>query len=541
MMDAPQFLILNVDDQETARYPKTRALQRAGYTVIEAATGREALQKVEEKRPAAVLLDVRLPDINGFEVCSIIKEKWPEVMVLQTSATFTSGADRTRGLQGGADSYLSQPTEPEELTAAMGALMRIRRAEDELRQLNETLEQRVQERTRDLAESNQKLKNEISQRQRAEAALVQSQKMEAIGHLTGGIAHDFNNLLTAVVGNLDLIRSRASDTRVLRYAENAFKAAERGAKLTAQLLAFSRIQRLATTPIDVNALIIGMGELITQSIGPSIEVRTQLDPATGAAMGDANQLELAILNLAINARDAMPNGGSLTISTGTSAISAAEEGIAEGEYVSIDIADSGSGMASDVAARAFDPFFTTKPPGKGTGLGLSQVYGIAKQSGGDARLRSKLGAGTTVTLLLPRAIQPAIQSEATKQEPQAPDFGTIVVVDDDPDVRDLVFELLVGLGYDVHTADDGEAGLALLQRVVPDLLILDFAMPGINGAELARAARTRNPDLNILFLSGYADTSALEAAVGRVPLLRKPFRPVELAAAVRAVFPQAKR
>ena len=251
-------IILNVDDREAGRYTKSRHLKKFGFEVVEATDGADALRKVEELRPAVVLLDVRLPDMSGIEVCEIIKSKWPEVLVLQTSATFVNVEDRIRGLNGGADSYLIQPAEPEELAAAIGALLRIRRAEDAMRGMNELLENRVSERTAVLEALNKELKNEIAQRELAEAALIQAQKMEAIGRLTGGLAHDFNNLLTAIVGNLDLIRVSSQESRTLRLAGNAFKAAQRGSKLTAQLLAFSRTQQLSARPIAVNALITGM-------------------------------------------------------------------------------------------------------------------------------------------------------------------------------------------------------------------------------------------------------------------------------------------
>jgi len=542
-MNRAALIILNVDDEEAARYAKTRDLQRFGYTVVEAATGTEALHKVEELQPVVVLLDVRLPDVSGIEVCQIIKTRWPAIMVLQTSATFTNVQDRVRGLDGGADSYLVQPAESEELAAAIGALLRIRKAEDELRRINETLEQRVEQRTQELATANEKLRKEIIQRQKAEAALVQAQKMEAIGHLTGGIAHDFNNLLTAVIGNLDLIRARAIDARTLRQAENAFRAAERGSKLTAQLLAFSRTQRLATRPTDVNALISGMMELLNQSLGPSVEVRTELNSDIGPALADANQLELAILNLAINARDAMPQGGTVTIATTETSAGDGEGDLVAGRYVTIDVSDNGSGMPPHIVARAFDPFFTTKPPGKGTGLGLAQVYGITKQCGGDARIASVVGSGTKVSLWFKRSagdVLAAVDREVATAGARR--SGRIILIDDDPDVRDLVHELLTELGYDVESADHGEAGLRLLAETVPDLLIIDFAMPGMNGAEIASAVRRNNPKVPILFLSGYADSSALEAAVGNAPLLRKPFRPAELVAAVQiAIDGQSNR
>jgi len=300
------------------------------------------------------------------------------------------------------------------------------------------------------------------------------------------------------------------------------------------LLAFSRTQKLATKPTDVNRLVSGMRELLSQSLGPPIEIRIQPDAAAGLAMADANQLELAILNLAINARDAMPSGGAVTISTEEGEIVAGEGSLAAGKYVKINVSDTGSGMSAEVMARAFDPFFTTKPPGKGTGLGLAQVYGIAKQCGGEAHITSKPGAGTTVSIWLQHAVA-GMPAATERNEAIAPGHrdGNILLVDDDPDVQALVKELLTDLGYQVRVASHGEGGLGLVGEFDPHLLIVDFAMPGMNGAEMAGVVRRTKPELPILFLSGYADTSALESAVGNAPLLRKPFRPGELAAAVR--------
>jgi len=519
-------VVINVDDQDAQRYVKSRDLRLAGFVVIEARNGAEALRLVDQHRPPVVLLDVQLPDINGFEVCRFIKQKWPQVMVLMTSATFTSPTDRSLGLDAGADSYLVQPSEPIELAAGINALLRLYRSEEELRRINTSLEARVHARIADLAEANANLSAEIEQRQKAEVALIQAQKMEAIGQLTGGLAHDFNNLLTAIVGNLDLIRVRSGDARIRRLADSAFRAAERGSKLTAQLLAFSRIQKIATAPIDVNALIVGMNELVSQSIGTNIVIKTTLDPALPTAMGDINQLELAILNLSINARDAMPNGGTLTISTGLI--------LDNPNFVAIAVADTGSGMSSEVKARAFDPFFTTKPTGKGTGLGLSQVYGIVQQTGGAVTLDSELGKGTTVTLLLPRAADDAVAARQSESEvPRSQSSEKILIIDDDPDVREFASIFLSEIGYAVQEVEHGAAALAILDEFDPDLLVLDFAMPGINGADTAAAARQRNAALRILFVTGFADSAALAAAVGGAPLLRKPFRPSELATAVR--------
>jgi signal transduction histidine kinase len=525
-------VIVNVDDQDAPRYVKTRDLQEHGFTVIEARTGAEALRLIEAERPPIVLLDVELPDITGYDVCAFIKKKWPGIMVLMTSSTFTTSFHRTRGLDSGADTYLVQPSEPLELAAAVNALLRIRKAEDNMRALNATLEQRVRDRVADLEDANLKLQHEMEQRERAETALVQSQKMEAIGQLTGGLAHDFNNLLTAVVGNLDMIRMRATDPRIARQAEHAFRAAERGSKLTAQLLAFSRTQKLATAPVDVNALIAGMGELVNQTLGAEITVVTELLDGLPHALADANQLELAILNLSINARDAMPGGGTLTISTWLDA--------ANKQRVVVCVADTGTGMPPEVVARAFDPFFTTKPPGKGTGLGLSQVYGIVRQLGGDVTIDTAVGKGTQISIALPIA-QAEAESENTGSSHVSRGSETILIVDDDSDVREIMSSVLSDLGYRVKEVANGESALKLLSDDRPDLLVLDFGMPGANGAEVAVSARELNADLRILFVSGYSDTSAIERAVGKAALLRKPFRPAEFAAAVRSALDASRQ
>jgi signal transduction histidine kinase len=520
--------IVNVDDQDVPRYVKTRDLQESGFVVTEARSGAEGLKLIESEKPDIVLLDVQLPDITGYEVCAFIKKKWPEVMVLLTSSTFTTSPHRTRGLDSGADAYLVQPAEPLELAAAVNSLLRIRKAEDNLRALNTTLEQRVKDRVAELETANVQLKLEIDQRERAEAALVQSQKMEAVGQLTGGLAHDFNNLLTAVVGNLDLIRMRATDSRIVRHAEHAFKAAERGSKLTAQLLAFSRTQKLATVAVNLNELIEGMYELLNQALGAETTIEKKLLPGLPTVLADANQLELAILNLSINARDAMPDGGVLTITTSLDPVNA--------ERVIICVGDTGTGMPPDVVARAFDPFFTTKPPGKGTGLGLSQVYGIVRQVGGDVTIDTAVGKGTNIRIALPVAHAAAKRENTELSHVSGGNSETVLIVDDDPDVRQIMSGVLSDLGYKVQEAVDGSAALDVLQNCRPDLLVLDFAMPGTNGADVAAAARRHNENLRILFVSGYSDTAALEKAVGKTALLHKPFRPAEFAAAVRSAL-----
>jgi DNA-binding response OmpR family regulator len=526
MTQADRITILNVDDQDPQRYIKTRDLQRAGFEVLEARNGAEALRYAEQYDPPIILLDVQLPDIIGYDVCRYVKKKSPRTMVLMTSATFTTSADRTFGLDSGADAFLVQPAEPLELAACVNALLRIRRSEEELRRLNETLEQRVQDRVAELAEANAALRSEMAQRRAAETALVQAEKMQAVGQLTGGLAHDFNNLLTAVVGNLDIIQRRSADERIIRLADSALKAAQRGAKLTSQLLAFSRTQKLELAPVDVNALLAEMHNLLNQSLGAGVSITIEADANRPLAIADATQLELAILNLGINSRDAMPEGGTLTITTA----------ICSADIVSIAVSDTGSGMPPEVVARAFDPFFTTKPPGKGTGLGLSQVFGAITQCGGEVALKSDVGKGTTVTLRLRRAY--AKDFVGTEADPPAIESGTerLLIVDDDVDVREFVAKFLSDAGYQVSEAMHGEGALQIVADFRPDMVIIDYAMPGMNGAETVVTLRQLYPELPVLFVSGFADSRVLSSAVGAAPVLRKPFRPAQLAAAVRSIL-----
>ncbi|MEA3009362.1 MAG: hypothetical protein QOJ91_1054 [Sphingomonadales bacterium] len=409
-------------------------------------------------------------------------------------------------------------------------------AEAALREVNETLERRVSERTQDLSAALDRLQSEVGERLRAEEALRQAQKMEAVGQLTGGIAHDFNNLLTPIMGGLEMIASRVEDSRLRRIAETALESTRRGAKLTGQLLAFSRIQRINMGPVAVNEVIEAMQRLLRHTIGGGVRIETRLDPKTGHGTCDANQLENAILNLAINARDAMPEGGTLTIFTDRIRLDDEPDHPA-GEFVRITVADTGQGMAADVLARAVEPFFSTKPLGKGTGLGLAQVYGIAQQAGGTLRIDSEVGKGTSVDILLPSALAPeqAVEdlSGRTPVCSGSADGARILIVDDDDDVRAFLADSLEGFGCSVVAAASGARALETLRESRPDLALIDYAMPGMNGAEVARAARGLHPGLPIVFVTGYAESEQLESALGgNVPVLRKPFTLAELAAAV---------
>jgi signal transduction histidine kinase len=447
---------------------------------------------------------------------------------------------------------LERPLHPASLVSAARSALRgrlrqrlaarhleeLERARGELRELADTLEAKVRERTRDLASANDRLTAEIAERERAEARLLQAQKMEAVGQLTGGIAHDFNNLLTAVVGSLDLLLRRTDDEKLRRLAGNALQAAERGARLTSQLLSFSRRQRLSPTPVQPNDVVSGMGDMLARTIGSHVRVETRLDPGLWKALADPTQLEVMMLNLAINARDAMPGGGRLTISTAN--IEEVPPGLAAelspGEYVAIAVSDTGSGMPPAVLARAFEPFFTTKPQGKGTGLGLSQLYGFAKQSGGTARIESREGEGTKVTIYLPRTIEAAAAEPVLAIETRAASRARLLVVDDDDDVRQVAAAMVEEIGYEVVSVDSGQAALKALEGQHFALLLTDVVMPGMSGVELARRVRQLHPKLPILFASGYADVQTFGAELTDERVLKKPYRIAEVAARITGLL-----
>ena len=380
---------------------------------------------------------------------------------------------------------------------------------------------------------------DITELKAAQEQLRQSQKMEALGQLTGGIAHDFNNLLTVVVGGLDIISKRATDAKLKRYADNALAAAERGARLTGQLLAFSRVQRLEVRPTYVAPLIQNMRALLRNVLGPGITKRFELDEAMMPVMADPTQLEVGILNLAINARDAMPKGGVLTFATRAVQVRGDPE-LEDGDYVELTISDTGVGMPPEVAERAFEPFFTTKEVGKGTGLGLSMVYGMARQSGGAARIESRPGKGTTVKLFFRKAEAAALESAPAPDEPISASVPmaplSVLVIDDDPDVRSFVVAALEEQGYRVSEASNGRDGLASIERETPDLVVLDFIMPGLSGADVARRILDKRPDQPILFVSGYNETDAVKRTAPDAPLLAKPFRAEALHKAVRSAL-----
>ena len=383
--------------------------------------------------------------------------------------------------------------------------------------------------------------HDVTAKMKAEEALRQSQRMEGIGQLTGGVAHDFNNVLTAVLGSLQLASRRVTDERARQLIDNAVQAAERGAKLTSQLLAFSRRQRLEPLPVDLNAMIERMGGLFSSTLGGTVKVEKVLAAGLPPALADPAQLELALLNLALNARDAMPQGGVLRLSTSLANLGApkASSEPEAGRYIALSVKDTGPGMSDDVAERAFEPFFTTKPLGKGSGLGLSQVLGLAKQLGGGVRLQTAPNAGVEVILYLPVSPEPeaVVGADRQSEPPRAREGARVLVVDDDPDVRRFVVDFLEDSGYGVADAVDGPSGLKALQEKGPfDLILLDFAMPGMTGSEVARTVRAANPGQPILMMTGYLEHEAVLSELGAQPMLQKPFDPSELLFRVAALI-----
>jgi PAS domain S-box-containing protein len=421
-----------------------------------------------------------------------------------------------------------------DVTDEVNADRALRKSEEEARQLaaklaelNATLEQRVEEKTREREAASERLKI-------TEEALRQSQKMEAVGQLTGGIAHDFNNLLTGIVGSLDLMQTRLNQGRtenVSRYINAAMTSANRAAALTHRLLAFARRQPLIPKSVDANALVVSLEDLLRRTIGERLDLMIVAAPDLWCTLCDPNQLESALLNLAINARDAMPDGGRLTITTTNERIEAPRPdapALLPGDYINIAVTDTGTGMPPEIVARAFDPFFTTKPIGQGTGLGLSMIYGFARQSNGHVSIDSVNGQGTTVNLYLPRHHGEATPDSviSVRGDEYAATGETVLVVEDEAVVRGVIVEMLHDAGYRVLEAVDGPSGLGILRRDVRiDLLVTDVGLPGMNGRQLADQARETRPELKILFITGYAESAAIAKGFLQpgMEMITKPF------------------
>jgi len=370
----------------------------------------------------------------------------------------------------------------------------------------------------------------VMERERAQQAMAQAQKLEFLGRFTGGVAHDFNNLLNVIQGNMELIGMTSREASTIARAKTAQSACRRGAKLTGQLLSFARNQSLDLRPLAVAPLFEDVAELARPLLGRDIALDMAVDPGVDSVLADASQMEMALLNLMINARDAMDGRGRLRLHAARAR--PADGALPDGDYVRIAVTDDGPGMSPEIAAKVFEPFFTTKGVGKGTGLGLSQVYGMARQSGGGAFVHSVPGAGATVEVWLPAVLDAAVARQADEVDVHTLRGLKVLVVEDDAFVRAGIVDALLAFGCDVSQAPGGQEALALLPGMLPGLLLTDYLMPDMTGVELAVRARELLPDLPVLVATGYADMGAIDSAIGNGAILRKPFQLAELGAAV---------
>ncbi|OIN46293.1 hybrid sensor histidine kinase/response regulator [Pseudomonas azotoformans] len=527
-------------------------LNEAGYSGIVASNLGALCEALED---GAGLLIIAAEALRGVDLEPLLEylhqqPAWsdlPIVLMTHHGGSEQNGSSHLSGMLGNV-TFLERPFHPVTLISLVSAALRGRRrqyeardrlidlSESELRlqRTLETLEQQVEERTAQLRSN--------------EEALRQSQKMEAVGQLTGGIAHDFNNMLTGIIGSLELLRRRVSRGKLDdldSLIDLGVTSANRAAGLTHRLLAFSRRQSLDSKPVEINRLVTSMGELLQRSINESIHLDMRLADALWTAEADPNQLESALLNLVINARDAMPGGGSLSVETTNrhldSVFTAAYGTLKPGDYVELSVSDTGCGIPENVMGRVFDPFFTTKPIGQGTGLGLSMIYGFARQSHGHVTIHSEVGKGTTVSLFLPRFVGEVVADAVVDPAllPFANAGETVLIVEDDPAVRVLVSAVLKELGYGFVEAVDANTAVPIIeseQRI--DLMISDVGLPGMNGRQLAEIGRQIRPELKVLFITGYAEHAAVRGGFldPGMQLITKPFTFDLLTAKVREMI-----
>jgi signal transduction histidine kinase len=532
--------ILLVDDQPAKLLSFEVILEELGENLLKAGSARAALEILLRTEVAVILTDVSMPETDGFELAAMIREhpRFHRTAIIFVSAIHLTDPDRLRGYQAGAVDYLPVPLVPELMRAKVKVFAELYRKTRELERLNAELESRVAERTRELAQANARLEQRVEERTRErEAALAkvhEMQKMESLGQLTGGVAHDFNNLLTAVSANLELLKKRIPDNPALhRLIDGALAGASRGASLTRRMLAFARRQELKPAPVHLQTLLEGMSDMVRRSLGPQIDVGIDIEANLPAVMVDPHQLELAILNLALNARDAMEGGGQLTIAAERESAANRLTGLSVGAYVGITFSDTGTGMDEATLKRATEPFFTTKGVGKGTGLGLSMVQGLMMQSGGAMQIDSRMGQGTSIRLLLPVGDVTHMDAPRviTASQPPLGISRQVLLVDDDPLVLASSAAMLEDLGHHVTTAESGVMALELLRTGLDvELLIADYAMPGMNGLELSATAQRQKPDLRIIIASGFAEQMSTDGHPFQ--RLAKPYLQSELAACI---------
>ena len=558
--------ILLVDDSQAKLLSHEVVLAGIGENLLKASSAREAFECLLKNEIALILIDVCMPDLDGFELATMIREhpRFQSTAIIFVSAVMMAHIDQLRGYEAGGVDYVPVPVVPELLRAKVKVFVELYRKTRQLEQFNADLEQRVEERTAELRKFNEELELVIEERTRerelALAQLFEAQKMDTIGRLTGGVAHDFNNLLMAVLGSLTLLEKRLpEDPQTRRLLQNAIQGADRGKALTQRLLAFSRRQELKPQAVDFALLVQGMEELLKRAVGHGIAFSSEFPDDLPPVLVDANQLELALLNLALNARDAMHDGGSIKItaqadtaaSPATSNWRRAANGSAKtsngtgvgaslppGDYVRITLIDTGVGMDEATLAKATEPFFTTKGPGKGTGLGLSMVHGLAAQSGGLLRIHSEPNAGTVVELWLPRANSaPAAVMRATESPTQSRPKTTpckVLIVDDDMLVMTGIAEMVLDLGHTPVEAHSGAEALAMLgSGLIVDVVLTDHVMPIMTGLQLAGCIQERFPGLPIILATGYAELPIDPSSLG-IARLAKPCTQHEIATAIHA-------
>jgi signal transduction histidine kinase len=535
--------ILLVDDQPAKLLSYESILEKLGENLIKAGSATEALEVLLKRNVAVILIDVCMPDLDGFQLALMIREhpRFQKTAIIFVSAIQVTDLDLLRGYELGGVDYLPVPVVPELLRAKVKVFAELHRKTRQLETLNGELEKRVAERTAELAEANAELERRVEERTRErEAALAQvheMQKLESLGQLTGGVAHDFNNLLTAVLGNLEMVKKYLPENpRILRLVDGAIQGAERGANLTKRMLAFARRQELRPEAVDLSDLIDNMTGILSSSLGPTIEITTDFHPDIQPIFVDPNQLSLALLNLAVNARDAMPSGGQITVTARPEIIVGDEiPGLEPGQYVCIGVRDVGCGMDDRTLGRATEPFFTTKDRNRGTGLGLSMVNGLVTQSGGAMRISSRLGVGTYVELWLP--VSGGLEPEQKRPTPELRVGGArpfrILVVDDDAIVAASAAAMLEDLGHSAIEAASAREGLDIVRSDTEiDFIITDYRMPEMTGGQLATEIRRIAPGLPVIIASGYADSSDELFGLLR---LDKPFRQQQLAALIETL------
>jgi signal transduction histidine kinase/ActR/RegA family two-component response regulator len=566
MIGSDKVNILLVDDQQAKLLSHEVVLAEIGENLLKASSAREAFECLLKNEVALILIDVCMPDLDGFELASMIREhpRFQSTAIIFISAVMMEHIDQLRGYKAGGVDYVPVPVVPELLRAKVKVFVELYRKTRQLEQFNADLERRVEERTAELRRFNEELELRIEERTRerelALAQLFEAQKMDTIGRLTGGVAHDFNNLLMAVLGSLTLLEKRLpEDPQTRRLLQNAIQGADRGKALTQRLLAFSRRQQLKPQAVDLGLLVRGMEELLKRAVGHGIALSSEFPDDLPPVLVDANQLELALLNVALNARDAMADGGSVKITAraetvGAPAVSNSprtangstkpvgeavdQAAVPPGEYVRITVTDTGIGMDEATLAKATEPFFTTKGPGKGTGLGLSMVHGLAAQSGGLLRIRSEPNAGTVVELWLPRAnCAPAVVLRST--EPPAENRPVtapckVLIVDDDSLVMTGTSAMILDLGHTPVEAHSGAEALHLLDSGLKvDVVLTDHVMPIMTGLQLAGCIQEKFPGLPIILATGYAELPVDPSSLG-IARLAKPCTQHEIAVAIHA-------